>query len=98
MHIFLNKTNDEQSWTLERLNLAILEAIKDDVILKALIFRKISKLYNKATLEQLQLKFNFVDKNIYTVVDSFQVSLPTENPLWLKLLMSSILINYQNIK
>ena len=71
VHIFLNKTNDEQSWTLERLNLAILEAIKDDVILKSSYFRKISKLYNKATLEQLQLKFNFVDKNIYTVIDSF---------------------------
>ena len=71
VHIFLNKTNDEQSWTLERLNLAILEAIKDDVILKSSYFRKFLSFYNKATLEQLQLKFNFVDKNIYTVVDSF---------------------------
>ena len=59
MHIFLNKTNDEQSWTLERLNLAILEAIKDDVILKALILEKFLSL-QQSNFRAVATKFNFL--------------------------------------
>ena len=70
-HVFLNKSNEEQSWTLERLNEALLEVIGDDMVVKNNYLRKVSKLYNKATLEQLQLKFNFIDLDIYEVVDGF---------------------------
>tara|TARA_X000000950_G_scaffold262538_1_gene333913 strand:- start:3847 stop:4821 length:975 start_codon:yes stop_codon:yes gene_type:complete len=71
LHVFLNKTDDQNSWSIEKLYSDINKKVDSDLLAKNNFNNKVSKLYGRATPEQLNLRFNFLDINIYNVEDGF---------------------------
>ncbi len=71
VHIFLNKCSPDDGWNLKKLYQEILKKIGEDISVKGNFLRKVSKLLNRATEEQEEMSFNYIDMNIYEVEDNF---------------------------
>lgn len=71
LHVFLNKTNDENSWCLKKLDAEIKLQLEGDLLATNNYINKVSRFYGKATPEQLNMRFDFLNLNIYDIDDDF---------------------------
>ena len=71
IQLFINLSNANESISLKSLYEKIIDAIGDDLQTKTVFEHKISKIYGKATKEQQNEGFIFLQYNLYLVDDNF---------------------------
>ena len=71
LHLRMNYSNDITAFSLKDMYEKTLSNIENDTDTKMKFLNKTSKLYGKASEEQLETKFNFIAMETYEITDNF---------------------------